>query len=49
MKILRDNVDLFISKIGFFKMNNLDLFISKIGLEKEETQSKESDAEVELE
>ena len=24
------NLDLFISKIGFFKMNNLDLFISKI-------------------
>ena len=30
MKILRDNVDLFISKIWFFEMNNLDLFISKI-------------------
>ena len=26
-----NNLDLFISKIGFFKMNNLDLFISKIG------------------
>ena len=42
------NLYLSISKIGFFKMNNLDLFISKIGLEKEETQSKESDTEVEL-
>ena len=27
VKILRENVDLFISKIGFFKLNNLDLFI----------------------
>ena len=42
-------LDLFISKIGFVEMNNFDLFISKIRLEKEETQSKESDAEVELE
>ena len=25
------NLDLFISKIGFFEMNNLHLFISKIG------------------
>ena len=26
-----NNLDLFISKIGFFKMNNWDLFFSKIG------------------